>query len=118
MLSPDQIKVLKRKYGRADNESLAQELGLTVDVLVQAASDYALAKDKRSFKGNPMPRWKAEEVEQLKLLYPETANIEIARIMGRSEKSILAKAHRLNLKKTTERLSARSRENVRLRRDR
>lgn len=59
-----------------------------------------------------MPRWQAEDVERLRILYPIRPNLDLARIFGRSVKSIRAKAQDLGLKKAPERLEAMGRENV------
>ena len=45
------------------------------------------------------------------------SNLELARTLGRSVKSVVSKAHNLGLKKDRERLRQMGRENVRLRYD-
>ncbi len=62
-----------------------------------------------------MPRWTSSDVERLRVLYPLRSNIEVARALDRSVKSVRAKALQLGLKKTKGRLEAMGRENVRLR---
>jgi len=62
-----------------------------------------------------MPRWKAEELEILKGTYSSQSNIEIARQLGRSVKSVVSKAHQLRMKKSSERLREMGRENVSVR---
>ena len=80
-----------------------------------------MAKDKtfiRMLNGEGstrMPRWAAEELEALKRDYARRSNLEIARRLGRSVKSIVSKAHHLRLKKSFERLRDMGRKNVSLR---
>ncbi len=65
-----------------------------------------------------MPRWTTEETARLRLLFPHRPNLEIARILGRSVSSIVAKANELGLRKTRRRLAAMGRENAGRRRGR
>ncbi len=65
-----------------------------------------------------MPRWSTEELDQLRDLYPRLSNLDIAKAMGRSVKSIVSKAHSLRLKKDKARLRQMGQENVQLRQDR
>jgi hypothetical protein len=53
--------------------------------------------------------WKPHEDELLIKLYPSTDTSEVARILGRSEKSCTGRAFKLNLKKTKEFLLASNR---------
>jgi hypothetical protein len=62
-----------------------------------------------------MPRWKAQDLEVLREDYATLSNLEIARKLSRSVKSIVSKAHHLELKKSSERLRVMGRENVRAR---
>jgi hypothetical protein len=62
-----------------------------------------------------MPRWDAAAIEKLRQLYPTTPNLELARVLERSVKSVVSKAHNLGLKKEAERLREMGRENVSLR---
>jgi hypothetical protein len=62
-----------------------------------------------------MPRWDSEAIEKLRQIYPTTPNLEIARQLQRSVKSVVSKAHNLGLKKEAERLREMGRENVSLR---
>ncbi|MCB9880726.1 MAG: hypothetical protein H6832_18335 [Planctomycetes bacterium] len=62
-----------------------------------------------------MPRWSTADIERLRVLYPVRANLEVARMLGRSLKSVRAKAGQLGLRKTKDRLEAMGRENVRVR---
>jgi hypothetical protein len=62
-----------------------------------------------------MPRWRNDELELLRRDYPVQSNLELARRLGRSVKSVVSKAHHLGLKKSSERLRSMGRENVSLR---
>ena len=64
-----------------------------------------------------MPRWSDRELALLADKYPDQPNLEIARLLGRSVKSVVSKAHNLNLKKSPRRLRNMGRENVSLRYD-
>lgn len=57
--------------------------------------DLSEGKDKKL-----KTRWKLEEVEILKRLYPNNKNEYIGEILNKSTKSINSKAYLLNLKKT------------------
>ncbi|MDP6850610.1 MAG: hypothetical protein QGH51_09865 [Planctomycetota bacterium] len=117
----DDIQVLKRLYGTRTNQDLVLILGRPESDIVEKANELCLAKDKgfsRRGSGNgstPMPRWSQAEIERLRELYPITPNLQIAQDLNRSVKSIVSKAHDLNLKKSPERLQAMGRENVSLR---
>ena len=65
-----------------------------------------------------MPRWSADELNQLREIYPKLSNLEIAKTLGRSVKSIVSKAHSMRLKKDKARLREMGQENVQLRQDR
>lgn len=66
-------------------------------------------------KNRRMPRWKPEDVETLRTLYPVQSNLDVARVLGRSVKSVRSKAQDLGLRKSPERLEAMGRENVKAR---
>ncbi|MEZ5988312.1 MAG: hypothetical protein R3F30_04170 [Planctomycetota bacterium] len=65
-----------------------------------------------------MPRWTGVELDRLVALYPYRSNLEIARELDRSVKSVVAKAAELGLRKSRRRLREMGRENVSLRRRR
>ncbi|MBC8329309.1 MAG: hypothetical protein ISR76_03805 [Planctomycetes bacterium] len=115
------IQQLKRLYGTRSNADLAVILGRPEVDIVSKSAEICLAKDKGfqrrrgSSQATRMPRWTSEEVELLKQLYPELSNLEIARRLNRSQKSVVSKAHDLGLKKTPRRLRDMGRENVSLR---
>lgn len=77
-----------------------------------------LSKDKafvRRRHGEPstrMPRWRAEELDVLREDYPNQSNVDLARRLGRSVKSVVSKAHHLGLSKSSDRLREMGRENV------
>ena len=119
-----EVADLKRLYGSRRDEDLASILGRSLVSIRRQAKVLQLAKDKgflRRLEGRPasrMPRWSTEEIRQLAKLYSETPNLEVARRLGRSVKSIVSKAHELDLKKSEERLRDMGRQNVALREDR
>ena len=47
-------------------------------------------------------KWTPQQVEWLKELYPDTSNNQIAKLLGRTEPSVLQKAIKLGLKKSQE----------------
>lgn len=123
-MTPDEICALKRIYGTHSDEDVATELkklfpswGYTVARVKREAARLCLGKDKRIFPQR-MPRWKSQEVQSLHELYPTEGNEEIARLLGRTIKSVVAKAHNLGLKKDASRLREMGEQNVKLRRDR
>jgi len=117
----DELAEFKRIYGTRTDEDLSRIFGRSEGSIQKLANDLALAKDKafvRKLVGEAstrMPRWREEELELLRRDYPARSNLEIARDLGRSVKSVVSKAHHLGLKKSTERLRVMGRENVSLR---
>lgn len=116
--SPDEVLALRRRYSRTPDAELATALGKTSEDVATKARELALAKDKKEFKGRPMPRWTPEQIAELRRDYGTTSNLEFARRFGRSVKSVNSKAHHLKLRKDAARLESMGRENVALRRDR
>ena len=116
--TPDEIVFLRRCYGSRTDEYLAERLPYDEQEIGVKAVELQLAKDKRRFKGRKMPRWSAQEVDLLQKRYPTRSNLEIARELGRSVKSVVSKAQGMGLKKDEERLQQMGRANVVLRRDR
>lgn len=116
-----EVADLKRIYGTRTNEDLSIILGRSVESIERQAQRLCLAKDKaflRKLAGaasTRMPRWSAEEIALLEKLYPEHSNLEIAQALDRSVKSVVSKAHNLDLKKNRSRLEEMGRENVSLR---
>lgn len=116
-----EIAELKRIYGQRTDEDLVRIFGRSPEEIRRFSREYRLSKDKafvRKLRGEgsvPMPHWRPEEVEILRDSYPRQSNLELARRLGKSVKSIASKAHRMRLEKTSERLEAMGRENVRAR---
>ncbi|MEM7306103.1 MAG: hypothetical protein AAF682_05500 [Planctomycetota bacterium] len=117
----EEVARLKRLYGTRTDDDLALIFGRPVRSIQQLAEQCALAKDKaflRKLKGESatrMPRWGDTELQTLKELYPRVSNLEIARRLNRSVKSVVSKAHNMGLRKDRERLREMGRQNVRLR---
>lgn len=120
--SVDEVVAFKRLYGTRTDEDLALIFGRTVQSITGTATELCLSKDKAFLKRHAdkpkpvrMPRWTKEELGQLRELYPEVSNLDIAKKLGRSVKSVVSKAHNLGLKKDKARLQQMGRQNVRLR---
>jgi hypothetical protein len=118
----EELSDLKRLYGTRTDEDLSRIFGRSLEAIREQASRLSLAKDKaflRRLNGSEgavrMPRWTDEELELLRELYPDQPNLDIARRLDRSVKSIVSKAHNLGLKKSANRLREMGRENVSLR---
>lgn len=117
----EDLAEFKRIYGTRTDEDLSRIFGRSLESIRKLADEHALAKDKafvRKLAGEAatrMPRWRDEELESLRRDYPVQSNLELARSLGRSVKSVVSKAHHLGLKKSTERLRVMGRENVSLR---
>lgn len=116
--SRDDLFAFKRVYGTRTDEDLTRIFGRPLEEIQRLAKEYALAKDKaflRRLKGDVatrMPRWTAAELDQLREMYPTQPNLDVAKALGRSVKSVVSKAHNLGLKKNPERLREMGRENV------
>ena len=117
----EEVAQLKRMYGTRRDEDLARVFGRSVESLRRKARSLRLAKDKAFLRqvagrgASRMPRWSDEEIAILAEIYPTTANLEIAKRLDRSVKSVVSKAHHMGLKKGKERLQEMGRENVSLR---
>lgn len=115
------LQTLKRLFGTRSNADLAVILSRDESAIDAKAHELCLAKDKafshrfQAVRHTRMPRWTRSEVDQLCRLYPDHPNLEIAREMQRSVKSIVSKAHDLRLRKNEDRLREMGRENVRQR---
>src|SRR5262245_23012580 len=114
----EDVAEFKRIYGTRTDDDLARIFGRTLAEVRRIAEEHSLSKDKtfmRKLRGQPatpMPRWKREELEVLRNSYAIESNLEIAKRLRRSVKSVVSKAHHLNLQKSPERLSEMGRENV------
>ncbi len=119
--SRKEVAELKKVYGTRSDEDLAKVFGRSVESLRRKAETLRLAKDKaflRKLAGrgaSRMPRWSQDEIDLLTKLYPSTSNLEIAKRLDRSVKSVVSKAHHMGLKKGKERLQEMGRQNVSLR---
>jgi hypothetical protein len=109
---------LKTYYGSRSDQDLTIILGRPVAQIEEKARSLCLAKDK-TFQHRAqgigrvrMPRWSREELDLLAELYPNTPNIDIARALQRSTKSVVSKANDLGLKKSHDRLRRMGQENV------
>ena len=117
----EELAEFKRIYGTRTDDDLSRIFGRSLEDIRKLADEHALAKDKafvRKLVGEAstrMPRWRSEELDVLRRDYPVQSNLELARTLGRSVKSVVSKAHHLGLKKSTERLRVMGRENVSLR---
>lgn len=116
----NEVHILKRWYGTRSNGDLAVILGRPETEIEAKAHELCLAKDKAfahrfDAARTRMPRWNDAEIERLRQLYPESPNLDIARELRRSVKSIVSKAHDLGLRKNEDRLREMGRENVRQR---
>jgi len=116
-----EITDFKRIYGTRTDEDLSRIFGRSEVEIRRLAQEHALSKDKaflRKLRGEPatrMPRWTPEELESLRRNYAIESNLEIARRLNRSVKSVVSKAHHLGLKKSDIRLREMGRENVSVR---
>ncbi|NOT30685.1 MAG: hypothetical protein HOP15_09595 [Planctomycetes bacterium] len=116
-----EIVDFKHIYGTRTDEDLARIFGRSVEEIRRCSREHRLSKDKaflRKLRGKPstrMPRWKPEELDILSEGYQVQSNLELARRLGRSVKSVLSKAHQLGLKKSSERLREMGRVNVSVR---
>ena len=108
--SREESAKLKRVHGTRTDANLGKIFGRPGKEIEKQARKLCLAKDKafmRKVSGEPatrMPRWTEEEIARLEELYPLVANLEIAKKLRRSVKSVVSKAHNLGLKKDRERL--------------
>lgn len=117
--------LLKDLYGTRNDHDLEVCLQRSASDIAQRAVALCLAKDKRfvaaavaaGAAGLPrrMPRWRAEEIEQLRRAYPDHDNLEVARLLGRSVTSVANKANQLGLHKSPEFLARIGRANVAVR---
>ena len=119
--SREEISAFKRIYGTRPDEDLARIFGRSLGFIASLAEELALSKDKaflRKSSGEPatrMPRWRQDELEVLRRDYATTANLELARKLKRSVKSVVSKAHHLGLRKSADRLREMGRQNVSMR---
>src|SRR5262245_44776360 len=116
-----EVTDFKRLYGTRTDEDLSRIFGRSLEEIRRQAREHRLCKDKafvcrvHGEFSTRMPRWRPSELALLKEHYPSESNLEVARRLGRSVKSVVSKAHHLHLKKTADRLQEMGRENVSLR---
>lgn len=122
----DQLS-LKDLYGTRGDDDLEVCLSRPRQEITSMAKRLCLAKDKRFAAHAPsarepgrdgvrrMPRWTAEQVEQLRLLYADRDNLAVARALGRTVTSVANKANLLGLRKSRLMLTDIGRLNVRSR---
>ena len=119
--SREEVNEFKRLYGTREDADLARIFGRALPAVRALARRLCLSKDKaflRMRKGRGatrMPRWEAGSEETLRRLYPVLPNLEIARRLRRSVKSVVSKAHDLGLRKAAARLAEMGRQNVAVR---
>ena len=107
------VAEFKKIYGSRTDGLLALHFNRTEEEVGVLAVVLSLSKNKASFVGTrKMPRWKSDEVAILLERYALSANLEIARELGRSVKSVVSKAHALGLRKSEARLEVMGRENI------
>lgn len=118
----DDLGILKRIFGTRSDEDLSILFGRRMEDVRVRAVELCLGKDKAFLRRRSggkqitrMPRWQEEELEVLAQLYPARSNLEIAKRLGRSVKSVVSKAHHLGLRKDESRLREMGRQNVSLR---
>jgi len=121
--SQDETARFKRLYGTRRDEDLAIIFSRSLTDVEGLANKLCIAKDKAFLRrqnkqeggATRMPRWGSKDLEVLRELYPTHSNLEIARRLERSVKSVVSKAHNLGLRKDPSRLKEMGRENVSLR---
>ena len=114
--TPDERRLLRSIYPQLHDDEVAKRLDRSLADVTEEAGRLALAKDKRVFSGTKMPHWTDEQVDRLIELYPDHSNVEIARLLGRSEASVMQKGSRLGLVKSGLRKTFAASECVRSRR--
>ncbi len=111
----------KRIYGTRTDEELLRILGRSMEEVRRLDGEHGLSKDKafvRRSRGAPatrMPRWSTAELLTLRNNYSNQPNLEIARSLRRSVKSVVSKAHALGFKKALDHVREMGRANVSVR---
>jgi len=110
-----QLRSFKAAYGSETDAVLARRFRITRAEVRRLSERYCLSKDKRFMhargEGVKMPRWGDDELSWLEDHYADTPNLEIARQLGRSVKSVGSKASQRGLRKSDTRLVQMGREN-------
>jgi len=114
----EDVAQFKRMYGSRTDEDLSRVFGRSPDEVRRLAAQHGLSKNKRFMRkllgsrATRMPRWRAGELELLRAGYASESNLDLAKRLGRSVKSVVTKAHHLGLEKSSDRLREMGRENV------
>ncbi len=116
----DEEILLKRIYPNRSDEDLEVCISRSRAQIAKMAARLCLAKDKRftaavaspSTAKTSMPRWSRDDVVNLRELYPDRENLEIAQTLGRSVVSVANKASQLGLRKSQIALARMGRANV------
>jgi hypothetical protein len=117
----EEIARFKLISGTRTDDDLARIFGRSAEEVRALAREHGLSKDKafmRKLRGQGatrMPRWTDEEVAILRANYAARSNLEVARMLGRSVKSVISRAHRIGLRKSADRLHEMGQANVRVR---
>lgn len=112
-MKQSQLSEFKRAYSSSTNDDLGERFTMSLSVVRRLAVQHGLSKDKRAFPGTQkMPRWTSDDVQHLFDYYEDESNLELAKALGRSVKSIVAKAHMMGLKKSKARLQQMGVDNV------
>lgn len=90
----EQLTLLRKWYGKIDNERLARRIGKKVEVVRLKASRLGLTQ-KRNFQGF---RWTEEKVEALKQRYPTEPARELAKEFGCHFETLRHKAATLGIR--------------------
>ncbi len=120
--SRDELGQLKRLYGSRADADLEVCLLRSAESIREAARALCLQKDKRFQRAQTQapgasraPRWTAAEVVELRRLYAEHDNLEVAHKLGRTVQSVANKAFKLGLQKSPALLQRIGRDNVSVR---
>ncbi len=119
--SRDEIAQFKRLYGSRSDEDISLIFGRSFASVRALAERLRLAKDKAFIRrqsgqgATRMPRWSDAELDLLRNGYATTPNLDLARQLNRSVKSVVSKAQHMGLRKDPERLQEMGRENVSVR---
>lgn len=92
----DQLALLRERYPTTPAKTLATAIGHSAASVITKAKQIGLKKIGRQ----PRKRWADTELEQLRVLYPDTKSELIAKSLKRSLAQIYNKAHQLGLAKS------------------
>lgn len=112
---------LKAHYSSRTTFALSVVLSRFEPDIEARAAHFALSKSKtfvarlRGPASTLMPRWTEAQIARLRERYADAPNLELARELRKSIKSVISKAHHLGLKKSAGRLAQMGAENVAVR---